>query len=282
MKKTISVIIIMAMLLTLAACGNTGQGDEADSSEGEYTASNQGVTTLSGTVSSVDGYIITVTTEDGSGVSFTVNDSTEYSAEMSETPSGESQQGGTPPEMPTGDAPESGATPEMPSDDSQQGGMPPEMPTGDVLESGATPERPSGERQQGGTAPGKPTGEGQQGGTPPEMPTGEGQQGGTAPDIQQNDEDRMQFNAEMLTVGTSVTVTVSSDGIAVKVVFRMGGNHEETGDEGGNVSIVGMDGTVYVSGDSNVTVTVDSFSDSAELSDCGTVSSFSDYYVSKI
>ncbi len=51
-------------------------------------------------------------------------------------------------------------------------------------------------------------------------------------------------------------------------------------DEDGNtVSIVGTDGTTYVDGTSSYTITVESYSDSADLSGASTVGSFSDYEV---
>ncbi len=49
-------------------------------------------------------------------------------------------------------------------------------------------------------------------------------------------------------------------------------------DEGGNaVSIVGNDGTVYVSGSSEYTVTVDSFTTNTDLSGAGTIDSFEEH-----
>ena len=51
--------------------------------------------------------------------------------------------------------------------------------------------------------------------------------------------------------------------------------------DGKTVSIVGTDGTVYVSGDSAYTVTVAQYSTSADLSGAGSADSFSDYAVEK-
>lgn len=49
--------------------------------------------------------------------------------------------------------------------------------------------------------------------------------------------------------------------------------------DGNTVSIVGTDGTTYVEGTSSYTITVDSYSDTADLSGAGTAESFSDYAV---
>ncbi len=51
--------------------------------------------------------------------------------------------------------------------------------------------------------------------------------------------------------------------------------------DGNTVSIVGTDGTVYVKGDSDYTITVENYSDSVDLSGASTTSSFSDYEVEK-
>lgn len=52
-------------------------------------------------------------------------------------------------------------------------------------------------------------------------------------------------------------------------------------ENGSTVSIVGTDGTVYVSGTSGYTITVDSYSTSVDTSEASTVDSFSDYEVEK-
>ncbi len=46
-------------------------------------------------------------------------------------------------------------------------------------------------------------------------------------------------------------------------------------------AVLATDGTVYVEGESSYTVTVDSYSDSADLSGASTVSQWSDYEVEK-
>lgn len=52
--------------------------------------------------------------------------------------------------------------------------------------------------------------------------------------------------------------------------------------DGKTVTVKGTDGTVYVQGDSSYTITVSSYSDSADLSGAGTMDSFSSYAVEKI
>ena len=51
--------------------------------------------------------------------------------------------------------------------------------------------------------------------------------------------------------------------------------------DGNTVSIVGTDGTKYVSGTSSITITVESYNDSADFSDAPSFSSWSDYEISK-
>ena len=50
---------------------------------------------------------------------------------------------------------------------------------------------------------------------------------------------------------------------------------------GKTVSIVGVDGTVYVQGESNITVTVTSYSETADLSGAGAIEAWEDYAVDK-
>lgn len=54
-----------------------------------------------------------------------------------------------------------------------------------------------------------------------------------------------------------------------------------TDGDGNTVSIVGTDGTVYVSGTGSVTVTVESYSPEADVSGCGSAQSFSSYAVDR-
>ena len=51
--------------------------------------------------------------------------------------------------------------------------------------------------------------------------------------------------------------------------------------DGNTVSVVGTDGTVYVSGTGSVTVTVESYSSEADVSGCGSTQSFSSYAVDR-
>lgn len=191
MRKIISVVIALSMVLSLSACGKTAQTDKKSGNTASK-ASEQAGNRFSGTIKSVSDSSITITTDDGAEKTFTVNDSTVYTMDMGEMNMGDAQQGGTPPEMPTGDT--------------QQGSTPPEMPTGD--------------NQQGSTPPEMPSGGNQQGSAVPQMPTGDVQQSGATPDMQREGGEGMQMGPEMLTEGTAVTVTVSDDGIASEIKIK--------------------------------------------------------------
>ena len=50
-----------------------------------------------------------------------------------------------------------------------------------------------------------------------------------------------------------------------------------TDDEGSSVTIVGTDGTVYQEGDSQYTITVETYTDSANTQDASSVSAWADH-----
>nr|WP_296158197.1 hypothetical protein [uncultured Blautia sp.] len=80
-----------------------------------------------------------------------------------------------------------------------------------------------------------------------------------------------------LYIGDDCTWTVTGDSTLTSL-----SNSGSIVDEDGNtVTVKGTDGTVYVEGESSYTVTVDSYSDSADLSGASTVSQWSDYEVEK-
>ena len=260
MKKSIALIIAAAMLLSFAACGNTAQTDHTTETAAAAAEELKTVeTTISGSVKSVDGEKITVTTEENEEIVFTVTDATEYAVEMSEMPSGDGQQGGSAPEMPNGDGQQGGNPPEMPNGDGQQGGNPPEMPNGDGQQGGSAPEMPNGDGQQGGNPPEMPNGDGQQGGSAPEMPNGDGQQGGSAPEMPSGGD--MQVGPDMLTEGTKINVTLAEDGSAAQVTVLMSGGHGE-GSPGG-----GFPGGGFGGGQSEISYTaVNTYNENTQLS----------------
>ena len=78
-------------------------------------------------------------------------------------------------------------------------------------------------------------------------------------------------------VSDDSTWTVTGDS-TVSTLFNAG---TIVDDSGKNVTIKGTDGTVYVEGDSDYTITVDKYEDTADTSGSDTVASWSDYEVEK-
>lgn len=71
-------------------------------------------------------------------------------------------------------------------------------------------------------------------------------------------------NSTWVVTGDSTLTSLSSEGTIV----------DESGD---TVSIVGTDGATYVEGDSDITITVDNYSDTADMSGASTAGSWEDY-----
>ena len=80
-----------------------------------------------------------------------------------------------------------------------------------------------------------------------------------------------------LYIGDGCTWTVTGDS-TLTILSNSGSIVDE---DGNTVTVKGTDGTVYVEGESSYTVTVESYSDSADLSGASTVSQWSDYEVEK-
>ena len=78
-------------------------------------------------------------------------------------------------------------------------------------------------------------------------------------------------------ISADSTWTVTADS-TVTALYNAGTIKDATGN---TVSIVGTDGTVYVSGTSAYTITVSTYSDSADLSGAYTLPAYSEYQVSK-
>ena len=203
MKKLISILCAVALVLSLAACGakkNT-----------EYAGQ-----TITGKVTALS----------GTSVTLALGQLTQSSG-----PSGTAGQ--QPPELPDGDASGSqptGTPPEKPDgDDTQQDSTPPEKPDGD-------------DTQQDSTPPEKPDGDDtQQGGTPPEMP--DGGQGSSftesgetavvdisAAAITKNSET---VSASDLAVDDVLQVTFDDSGKATTVSVVSGGGAQGNGSQGG-------------------------------------------------
>ena len=131
------------------------------------------------------------------------------------------------------------------------GGEAPEKPDGDASDSDNTdseaPEKPEGEA---------PDGNGQ-------APDGQGAPDGTG----QTEE----ITLDDIKEGDVVAITLDDDGNAATI----------TDADGKTVSIVGTDGTTYVEGDSDYTITVGSYQDSADTSASTTVDDWSNYEVER-
>lgn len=204
-RKIITLILALAMLMSLSACGDRN------------TIAAKANTTYTGTVSVVSAKFITLSTESGN-VTVEITDDTVFSREM----------GGMGSAMPGG---MNGTVPDMPSDEvNEQGGTPPDMPTGGQGDING----------QGGTPPDMPSGEvGGMNGTPPEMPGGEMNQNGQSenppdkPDGESDSDELVliptenmgQMTIADISVGDTVTVKTDSEGKAASVTegMNMGG-----------------------------------------------------------
>lgn len=80
-----------------------------------------------------------------------------------------------------------------------------------------------------------------------------------------------------LYIGDDCTWTVTGDSTLTSLAC----SGTIVDDKGNTVTVKGTDGTVYVEGESSYTVTVDSYSDSADLSGASDVSQWSDYETEK-
>ena len=80
-----------------------------------------------------------------------------------------------------------------------------------------------------------------------------------------------------LYIGDGCTWTVTGD----STLTSLSNSGTIVDADGNTVTVKGMDGTVYVEGESSYTVTVDSYSDSADLSGASAVSQWSDYEAEK-
>ena len=80
-----------------------------------------------------------------------------------------------------------------------------------------------------------------------------------------------------LYIGEGCTWTVTGD--STLTGFSNSGTIVD--DKGNTVTVKGTDGTVYVEGESDYTITVNSYSDKADLSGASSTTQWSDYEVEK-
>ena len=78
-------------------------------------------------------------------------------------------------------------------------------------------------------------------------------------------------------IGEGCTWTVTGD----STLTSLSSNGTITDEDGNAVTVKGTDGTVYVEGESSYTVTVASYSDTAELSGASSTTQWSDYETEK-
>jgi len=182
----------MALLLTLAACGNQ---EPVETTGGTATA--QPNASYTGTVSAISTSSITVSTDDGD-ITIELTDDTTFSREfgmvgqqpggMGEMPSDMVQMGGeTPPEKPEGEA----------ADAAGQEGTPPDLPERDAT---------NGNNQEG---------------TPPELPQGE-MSGNNSNEIQIMDSQMQSLTIADISLGDNVTVETDDKGKAASVTLSGG------------------------------------------------------------
>lgn len=207
MKKLLSIITVLCICFSAAACGGTSVSDtvRSNTSNAAHVTSTESQKEVTGTVSSVEGEVIALALEDGTNTSFKVTNATVYSFEMGDLPSAGGQHGGTPPEMPQGgQTPSDGyAPPEKPSDNGPSGvTTPPEKPSGDQRPEG-TPDPQGGQAHSDGS-------------TPPEMPGGNMPGGPT-------ERNNQQPGLETIKAGTKITAVLDTDSNAVSIKIRMDG-----------------------------------------------------------
>lgn len=168
-------------------------------------------------------------------------------------------------------------------------GQAPEKPEGEAPD-GQAPEKPEGEAPDG-QAPEKPEG-GAPNGQAPEKPEGKTPDGQGGPDGGQSE------GVDSYTAVNEYTETYAGDGgsgycnvtVSKDSTWTVTGDSTVTSlsnegtivdDQGKAVTIQGTDGTVYVEGDSQYTITTDSYSDSADQSGATALQSWSGYQTEK-
>lgn len=206
-KRMISILTALALLLSLAACGNQDAVETIESA-----AAVQPNATYSGTVSAISTSSITVSTDDGD-ITIELTENTTFSREFG--------MGGQQP----------GGMGEIPSDMGQMGGeTPPAKPDGEAADAGA----------QEGTPPELPEGEtgnvANQGGTPPEMPQGE-MGGNNSTEIQIIGSQTQSITTADTALGDTVTVKTDENGKATFVTVSGGEMNMQM--PGGNMGMPG-------------------------------------------
>ena len=220
-KRIISILTSMALLLSLAACGNQDPVEStAVQPNSAYTGTVSGLSTSSITVSTADGDITFELTED-TVISGELGMGIQEPDSMGEMPDHMGQMGGeTPAEKPDGEA----------ADADNQEGTPPELPEGEAAngndQAGTPPELPESEAANGND----------QAGTPPEMPQGE-MSGINSNEIQIMGGQTQSLTIADISIGDTVTVETDDEGKAASVTVSGGKMNMQMSD--GNMDMPG-------------------------------------------
>ncbi len=234
MKITISLLLLLAMMLSLCACGSkeavTNESESTTQSTQSDIPSEEG-TGYTGTVSSITETVL-VLAAGSEELTFTLRSDTLYYRQFGRgnmSPQGMGQEGmGTPPQMPpegqSGQQPPQGEPPAMPEGsqpmDPNNGAAPPEVPSQSAPQdgTGSTGGFTPGNSNQGGMAGG------QNGGTPPQEEAGAVSRPSEAPQA---------ITREDLRVGDTVTVQADDNNVALTVTVSDNRGPDNMGGPGG-------------------------------------------------
>lgn len=235
-RRVIGLLMVAALLLSLAACGKQNAEEATGGSAVEPD------TTYTGTISSISTQSITLST-DGGELTIALTENTLISRDFGMGGQQPGDMGQMPSDM--GEAPEDmgqmpsnmGEVPEgmgqMPSDmgqmpeamEQEANGMS-ELPTGGEAASGMA-ELPEG--MDNADIPQQPGGAAEQGGTPPEIPEGDAEQGGITAMEPMN---AQSLTVADLSIGDTVTVITDENGAAASITVS-GGDMGEMQQPGG-------------------------------------------------
>ncbi len=287
-RKAVSLLTVSMLTFSLTACGegeNSGSGSSIPETEEsieetiEEAAGETGVT-YTGTVSEISADTLTITTENEGDITVSFSDQTVfgYGGGMGSGGPGGSEQG-TPPEKPEGES--MSAETEVPPEQSGGETVPPELPEGEMPQDMESQEELTYEDiAVGDTVTVVVDSDGiaesvMVSGAP--MPGGGPGGASSAPDsydsANEYTEDTQVSDTALSSEGADENaVLVSTEGIHVSL----------DGVTINRDSDVGTDGTVYVSGTSDYTVTVESYTADAHTSGASSVENWSDFEVAKL